>query len=42
MKASIKQEIDEQKAAALQAAGAQPGLTGQAAAADTGHLEGGL
>lgn len=42
MKASIKQEIDEQKAAALQAAGVQPGLTGQAAAADTGHLEGGL
>lgn len=42
MKASIKQEIDEQKAAALQAAGTQPGLTGQAAAADTGHLEGGL
>lgn len=42
MKASIKQEIDEQKAAALQAAGAQPGLTGQATAADTGHLEGGL
>lgn len=42
MKASIKQEIDEQKAVALQAAGAQPGLTGQAAAADTGHLEGGL